>query len=170
MLPRSADLNLIRSAKICRPAADLWQCVTSFFSNSEVWISKCQNRIFKILLPSSKAVYFGWGFRTHSVCVCTIHQNVSLLTDVIHLDYHDLVKMVVCNSENRECMIHRCENGPGLQPLKDHLFNMFEDKDEETVTFKKWTKTDRSELITCTESVLNLVELLCEQINSVTTH
>ena len=107
---------------------------------------------------------------SHSVCVCTIHQNVSLLTDAIHIDYHDLVKMVVCNSENRECMIHRCENCPGLQPLKDFLFNMFEDKDEEMVTFKQWTKTDRSELITCTESVLNFVELLCDKIDSVTTH
>ena len=42
---------------------------------------------------------------SNSVCVCTIHQNVSLLTDAIHIDYHDLVKMVVCNSENRECTV-----------------------------------------------------------------
>ena len=44
-------------------------------------------------------------------------------------------------------LIRRCENCPGLQPLKDFLFNMLEDKDEETVTFKQWTKTDRSEHI-----------------------
>ena len=67
-------------------------------------------------------------------------------------------------------MIHRCENCPGLQLLKDFLFNMFEDKDEEMVTFKQWTKTDHSELITCTESILNFVELLCDQIDKVTTH
>ena len=40
----------------------------------------------------------------------------------------------------------------------------------QSVTFKQWTKSNHSELITCTESILNFVELLCEQINSVTTH
>ena len=37
--------------------------------------------------------------RTHSVCVCTIHQNVKLMLSAIGLDksYHDLIEMIVCS-------------------------------------------------------------------------
>ena len=51
---------------------------------------------------------------SHSVCVCTIHQNVLLLVKAVNLDYHDLIDMIVCDHTSRECMIHRCEICPGL--------------------------------------------------------
>ena len=40
---------------------------------------------------------------THSVCVCTIHQNVNLMLSSVKLDkeYHNLVEMIVCSRDNR---------------------------------------------------------------------
>ena len=46
---------------------------------------------------------------THSVCVCTTHQD-ALNWEVT---YKDLINKVVCDPSNRECMMHRCTNCPG---------------------------------------------------------
>ena len=56
---------------------------------------------------------------THSVCVCTIHQNTILLVDALNWEvtYKDLVNKVVCDASNRECMMHRCINCPGKDAL-----------------------------------------------------
>ena len=49
---------------------------------------------------------------THSVCVCTIHQNVILMLDAVNLDkdYYELMDMMVCSRVSKECMIHHCKN------------------------------------------------------------
>ena len=59
----------------------------------------------------------------HSVCVCSIHQNAILLVDGIDWDvtYEDLISKLVCDSTNKECMIHRCTVCPKWQILeKNH--------------------------------------------------
>ena len=45
---------------------------------------------------------------THSVCVCSIHQNAILLVDAIYWDitYKDLISKIVCDSTRKECMMH----------------------------------------------------------------
>ena len=49
---------------------------------------------------------------THSVYVCTTHQNTILLLDALNWEvtYKDLVSKVVCDPSNHECMMHRCTN------------------------------------------------------------
>ena len=58
---------------------------------------------------------------THSVCVCTSHQNLKLLLDTANLghQYHDLIDMVVCDRTSRGCMIHRCAQCPGIENVED---------------------------------------------------
>ena len=53
----------------------------------------------------------------HSVCLCTVHQNAVLLVDALnwYVTYKDLINKIVCDSANRECMMHRCENCPGQE-------------------------------------------------------
>ena len=48
---------------------------------------------------------------THSVCVCTVHQNLKLMLSAIGLDskYHDLIEMIACNHDAKVCMVHLCE-------------------------------------------------------------
>ena len=60
---------------------------------------------------------------THSVCVCSSHQNAILLVDAIDWDvtYKDLIDKLVCDSTNKECMMHRCENCPGNEGLISFL-------------------------------------------------
>ena len=98
---------------------------------------------------------------THTVCVCTTHQNTTLAVDAFssmvnsHIcaknqqerhdretegnvessqeipkfetDYKDLMKKVVCNIENLECMVHCCEKCPGFQNLESFLVKKLED-------------------------------------------
>ena len=49
---------------------------------------------------------------THSVYVCTIHQNVKLMLSPTDLEksHHDLIEMMVCGRQSKICMIHQCKN------------------------------------------------------------
>ena len=101
---------------------------------------------------------------SHYVCVCTIHQNVNLMIDAmkINMTYQKLIDFVVCDRDNKECMIHRCKDCPGTEPLKQHIFQIMnvDDADgEELITFKQWTKTDRTEL----ESLIYFIDLLIKK-------
>ena len=46
---------------------------------------------------------------THSVCICSTHQNAVLLVDTIDWEYiyKDLIKKIVCDPDNNVCMMHR---------------------------------------------------------------
>ena len=100
---------------------------------------------------------------THSVCVCTIHQNTKLMLDAPNLDSHykELVDMIVCDAHSKECMVHQCRKCPGIESLHFCLTGIFtrkkdqnesendddSDDDEELkemITYKQWTTTDRS--------------------------
>ena len=45
-----------------------------------------------------------------TVCVCSMHQNNVLLGDAIDWDvnYKNLINKVVCDSSNKDCMMHHC--------------------------------------------------------------
>ena len=113
---------------------------------------------------------------THSVCVCTAHQNAVLMVDAtgLRLTYKDFMKLIVCDLENKMCMIHRCENCPGKEVLITSLQNQLlkddESDDEIEVTFAQWQTTDRANLINQTTSLNEFIELLATKINNLTTH
>ena len=64
---------------------------------------------------------------THSVCVCTTHQNTILLVDALNWEvtYKELVTKVVCDLSNGKCMMHRCNNCPGTNALRKLLEQEF---------------------------------------------
>ena len=70
---------------------------------------------------------------THSVCVCSAHQNVVLLVDAMDWDltYKDLTKKIVYNRESNKCIIHRCESFPGTATLKEFLDQQFNVHEED---------------------------------------
>ena len=76
---------------------------------------------------------------THSVCVCTIHQNVKLMLDAIHINknYKELIDMMVCDQSNADCMLRRCDDCPGEAPLTDFLCHTLQHDENEDVTFKE---------------------------------
>ena len=90
---------------------------------------------------------------THSVCVCTIHQNAKLLVDAIEMShtYKELIAMIVCDCDNKTCMVHRCKKCPGTDSLREYLETLLEEREE--VTFQQWQTTDRSKMVAQTLSV-----------------
>ena len=110
--------------------------------------------------------------RTHSVCVCTSHQNAQLLVNAANIDknYRDLMAMTVCDLNNKMCMVHRCECCPGANALKHYLEEMFVNSLEEEISFQQWQGTDRAMLNTQTTSTEEFVELLVNAISNLTVH
>ena len=61
---------------------------------------------------------------THSVCVCTAHKNVKLLLSSVNLskDYHhEVLELIVCDINSKECMIHCCESCSGVNAVKKYI-------------------------------------------------
>ena len=110
---------------------------------------------------------------THSLCVCTMHQNAVLLVDALDWDvtYKDLISKVVCGSTNRKCMIHRCENCSGKETLR--TFSNEEltefDKDKK-FHYMEWETTARATLQTIIVTCSKYIEKVVEDINTLTKH
>ena len=122
---------------------------------------------------------------THSVCVCTIHQNVNLMLNAVYLDksYHELLDMLVSDRNSKECMIHRCPDCPDPSKLFEYLTEQIIGYDEEDdaegdiiddnseqISFQQWVSTDRSELITQTLSQKELIQTLEGKLSTLTAH
>ena len=109
---------------------------------------------------------------THSVCVCTYHQNMKLVLAPINVTYHDLFPYIVCDVNSKECMVHRCSNCPDSNiSLKDYLLSFIGDFDaDDVIEFSQWTTTDRSNLIHRTETIDDYVNLVIEKLQILTVH
>ena len=82
---------------------------------------------------------------THSVCVCSAHQNVALLVDAMDWDltYKDLNKKIVCDTKSNKCVMHRCESCPDTATLKEFLDQeLNEHEDDEKFNHFQWDTTD----------------------------
>ena len=113
---------------------------------------------------------------THSVCICSYHQNVKLLLSAIGLEdsYQTLIEMIVCNYESKVCMVHRCQDCPGILRVSHFLETYLRGKDDEyidsEVSFKQWVTTDRSNLTMQTLPVEEFLSLVCEKLDAITKH
>ena len=93
---------------------------------------------------------------SHTVCVCTIHQNVKLLlvslSNIIgrQVEYPELISAITCEPQTRNCRLQRCDQCPGLVALRmllDNETRLHLDDDDE-ISFKQWVHTDRTTIIT----------------------
>lgn len=111
---------------------------------------------------------------THSVCVCMHHQNIKLMlagTQSITEDYKELIGKTVCDLNSRDCMLRRCDNCPGEEPLHEYLVQIFEDSDPEaTIEFKQWIQTDRANLISNQLSVEEFVKDVSAKLTNLSVH
>ncbi|XP_060780327.1 uncharacterized protein LOC132888272 [Neoarius graeffei] len=111
----------------------------------------------------------------HSVCVCQHHQNTKLCCSVIPeiTDYKELLSKMVCSTENRECMLHYCDNCPGKDGLVTYLTELFATNDiepEDIITYKQWVLTDRTALVTLQLPVSEFIPQVCKQFNDLRAH
>ena len=62
---------------------------------------------------------------THSVCVCTIYQNVKLMMFTLQLSdlstYHHCLAIIVCNPPLPKCYLGECDTCPDVMKLKEKL-------------------------------------------------
>ncbi|XP_047133454.1 uncharacterized protein LOC124811601 [Hydra vulgaris] len=109
---------------------------------------------------------------THSVCVCIYHQNMKLILLPIKIDYHKLYKFIVCDMQNKECMLHRCTQCPkNTSKLEENLFKLIgQFEEEDTIEFNQWVTTDRSDLVIQLVTIPDYVNMVMEKLVKLTTH
>lgn len=113
---------------------------------------------------------------THSVCVCTKHQNVKLMMEAIKkvfknvsdfdqdapdvststwndgLDtsyichYRHCLALLQCNPPQEKCYFGECEYCPKKEEFTDLITTAFDKKGLDEVEFRHWISTDRSTL------------------------
>ena len=75
---------------------------------------------------------------------------MKLLLAPLNVTYQELFLLIVCDINNKECMVHRCPNYPESNtPLQDFLFHTIQDFDDDddddhddVIEFSQWTTTD----------------------------
>ena len=91
---------------------------------------------------------------THTVCVCTYHQNAKLMVEalgVTGLTYHDLMDYAVCSVDDENCMLGKCRECPGVEGVASFLEVLEDECDddmniEDAIAYKQWVSTDRCTL------------------------
>ena len=119
---------------------------------------------------------------THSVCVCTIHQNVKLMmvgaklpdltrhTTVSLETYHSCLAQMICNPPLPSCYLGSCRFCPGNSRLKDQLLTTMEENMIDEVVYKQWVSVDRSTLETVCKTSDDFVESFCEKLEMLRSH
>ena len=136
------------------------------YPNIKIGFSK-----FCTLRPKWCVLAGSWA--THSVCVCNTHQNAVLLVDAIDWEYtyKDLIKKVVCDPDNKVCMMHRFESCLVSAALKKFLDDELSHLDMDSeFHYCQWQTTDPAALATLTMAFEEYKELFTNSINSLTRH
>lgn len=119
---------------------------------------------------------------THSVCVCTIHQNVKTMLDAIDLqnltaneetklkDYKDCLKKIMCLDTSDDCFFNNCKSCPGITTFGDYLKELLSKNSVLEVKYAVWTETDRSTLVNHLENVEDFVDNLCDRLEKLKPH
>lgn len=108
---------------------------------------------------------------THSVCVCKYHQNPKLMAaSCLTCSVHDVMEHCVCSIASEKCMMGQCKDCPGKQGLVDYLNECDDLKDRDEISYQQWISTDRTALVTITETKDDFIENFSNQILKLTRH
>ena len=127
---------------------------------------------FAYLRPPHCIVAGGSG--THTVCVCTHHQNPKLQIAALGesgLTYRDLLTYAVCDVDNRDCMLHRCQHCDreiGVKSFLECLDSVA--RADNFISYKQWQSTDRCTLLEKNESKDAFISSLSMIISKLTRH
>ncbi len=102
--------------------------------------------------------------------------------------YHELIDMIVCSRDSKQCMVHRCptcpdgsalikfleqslkEEEPGVDVSSDDNEEQDDTEEEETIAFHQWTTVDRSELVLKELPISEFISTLAEKLHNLTSH
>ena len=96
-----------------------------------------------------------------------------MLVDALDWDlsYKDLLKKIVCSSENKKCIVHWCESCPVSATLKEFLdqkLNKYEG--DEKFYYCLWNTTDQVILTTIASTYKEYKDTLIDVIDDLTRH
>ena len=158
---------MIKNFAISKSLCNLQELYTAFKENHpnvNIGFSRfCALRPKWCVLAGSKM--------THSVFVCSAHQNIVLLVDAMDWDltYKDLIKKIVCNTESNKSIMHQCGSCPGTATLKEFLDQeLNEYEDDEKFGYCQQDTTDRAILTTFTATYKQYKETLTDVIDDLT--
>lgn len=82
-------------------------------------------------------------FGTHSVCVCTYHQNVKLIFDglkkILHMEsYRELFTNMICSNPSEKCHLNQCRQCPSINDMEVFLGDMLRGNFLDNISFKQW--------------------------------
>ena len=184
MMPGIKDFASVKTAEgrvhvqkrlVLSNLRELYQMFKDRYPNETVGFSK-----FADLRPKHCVLAGASG--THSVCVCTIHQNVKLMmlgariqdltstNGTVFKTYNHCIAQVICNPSLPECYLHTCKHCPGIDALKESLLAVLDDNIIDSVTYKQWTTTDRSTLETTSKTSDEFVEAFCDKLEVLIPH
>lgn len=114
---------------------------------------------------------------THSVCVCTYHENVHLMidgasipsltksTDLKLTSYKDFLKIMVCDNPTPSCHFGECQKcQDNIDTIKNYLEKLFESEGIDEIKYQLWESTDRSTLLTRLQETDEFIQELCEKL------
>lgn len=154
---------------------ELYKCFKEQNAEAKIGFSK-----FASLRPKNCVLAGASG--THSVCVCTLHQNPKLMleacrgkfskTDSAELfsNYHSLLNKIICVDPSKKCYFNECPKCPGVETLKAQLKSLFDSFCVEQVVYKQWISTDRSSLETIVKNCEEFIDELLEALNNLLRH
>lgn len=116
---------------------------------------------------------------THSVCVCTTHQNVKLMMENAKLNtvtngslksYKHCIAQMLCNPSTINCNMGNCEYCPGETVVRETLEASFEENLIERVQFRQWVSVDRCNLEITERSSEEFIDLFCSKMSALVRH
>jgi hypothetical protein len=75
-----------------------------------------------------------------------------------------------CNPASQQCCLGQCEQCGSTESLKEQLQEIFDENLIDTIQFKKWTNTDRSNLESIQLSIDEYIEQFCNKIKNYQRH
>lgn len=134
---------------------------------------------------------FAGSSGTHSVCVCTIHQNFKTMLDAARLaefckdtknpikDHNDCIKFVLeylliveylCRNSQPNCYLNECISCPKIEKFSDYVIQILESRNIEEVIFSTWQATDRCTLKKECLSSDDFDDELCDRLKTLIPH
>lgn len=122
------------------------------------------------------------GSGTHTVCVCSIHQNVKLmilggklsrLTEGSNLPlttYSDCVNAIICENPKTECYFNTCLNCPGIDNIKQLIFTEMDNHAIDEIRYKQWVSTPKVTLETTLKNASDFVDDFCDKLVGLLPH
>lgn len=109
---------------------------------------------------------------THTVCVCTYHQNVKLMIHAADLDksHKHIIAQAVCNPPQPTCYLNKCTACPGTEMLRKSMTIHFENKAVDNVIYQQWVSVDRTTQETASLPFEDFIEAFIEKIEVLIPH